>query len=60
MAQAVHGVSATTDVDSYPVRLGSTYHGGKPDEPGKDWYGTVTGLQPPGSLDFHHGSPCVR
>jgi len=45
---------ATTDVAPYPVRLGSRYHDGKPDEPGKDWWGTVTGFQPPGSLDFHH------
>jgi hypothetical protein len=44
----------TTDVDPYPVALGSHYHDGKPDEPGKDWWGTVTGFQPPGSLDFHH------
>jgi hypothetical protein len=22
--------------------------------PGKDWWGTVTGYQPPGSIDFHH------
>jgi uncharacterized protein YndB with AHSA1/START domain len=45
---------ATTDVDPYPVRLGSRYHDGKPEQPGKDWWGTVTGYQPPGSLDFHH------
>ncbi len=44
----------TTDVEPYPVRLGTRYHDGKPDEPGKDWWGTVTGFQPPGSLDFHH------
>jgi hypothetical protein len=44
----------TTDVEPYPVRLGSRYHDGKPDVPGKDWWGTVTGFQPPGSLDFHH------
>jgi hypothetical protein len=44
----------TTDVDPYPVQLGSKYHDGKPDEPGKDWWGTVIGFQPPGSLDFHH------
>ena len=44
----------TTDVEPYPVRLDSRYHDGKPDEPGKDWWGTVTGFQPPGSLDFHH------
>jgi Polyketide cyclase / dehydrase and lipid transport len=46
--------AGTTDVEPYPVRLGSRYHDGKPDEPGKDWWGTVTGFQPPGSLDFHH------
>jgi hypothetical protein len=46
--------SATTDVEPYPVRLGSRYHDGKPDEPGKAWWGTVTGFQPPGSIDFHH------
>jgi hypothetical protein len=44
----------TTDVEPYPVRLGSKYHDGKPAEPGKDWWGTVTGFQPPGSLDFQH------
>jgi hypothetical protein len=44
----------TTDVDPYPVRLGSRYHDGKPGEPGKDWWGTVTGFEPPGALDFHH------
>ena len=44
----------TTDVEPYPVRHGSRYHDGKPGEPGKDWWGTVTGFQPPGSVDFHH------
>jgi hypothetical protein len=44
----------TTDVDPYPVQLGSRYHDGRPDEQGKGWWGTVTGFQPPGSLDFHH------
>jgi hypothetical protein len=44
----------TTDVEPYPVQLGSRYHDGKPGQPGKDWWGTVTGFQPPGSLDFHH------
>jgi hypothetical protein len=44
----------TTDVEPYPVQLGSRYHDGKPGEPGKDWWGTVTGFQPPGSVDFHH------
>jgi hypothetical protein len=44
----------TTDVVPYPVQLGSTYHDGKAAEPGKSWRGTVTGFQPPGSIDFHH------
>lgn len=44
---------STTDVQPYPVQLGSRYHDGKPDQPGKAWWGTVTGFQPPGSLDFH-------
>lgn len=44
----------TTDVEPYPVRHGTRYHDGKPDEPGKDWWGTVTGFQQPGSLDFQH------
>ena len=44
----------TTDVDPYPVRLGSRYHDGKPDGSGRDWWGTVTGYQPPGCLDFQH------
>jgi uncharacterized protein YndB with AHSA1/START domain len=44
----------TTDVEPYPVRYGTRYHDGKPDLPGKDWRGTVTGYQPPGSLDFRH------
>jgi uncharacterized protein YndB with AHSA1/START domain len=46
--------SDTTDVEPYPVRLGSRYHDGRPGQAGKDWWGTVTGFQPPGSLDFHH------
>jgi hypothetical protein len=46
--------AGTTDVGPYPVRLGSRYHDGKPGEPGKDWWGTVTGFQRPGSIDFHH------
>jgi uncharacterized protein YndB with AHSA1/START domain len=45
---------ATTDVEPYPVQLGSRYHDGKPDQPGKDWWGTVIGFQRPGLLDFHH------
>jgi hypothetical protein len=44
----------TTGVDPYPVQLGSRYHDGKPSEPGRSWRGTVTGFQPPGSLDFQH------
>lgn len=44
----------TTDVEPYPIQLGTRYHDGKPGGPGKDWWGTVTGIQPPGSLDFHH------
>jgi len=44
----------TTDVEPYPVEFGSRYRDGKPDEPGKDWWGTVIGFQPPGSVDFHH------
>lgn len=45
---------STTDVMPYPVQLGSRYHDGKPSEPGNSWWGTVTGFQPSGSLDFHH------
>lgn len=44
----------TTDVEPYPVQFGSRYHDGRPGEPGKDWWGTVTGFQRPGSIDFHH------
>jgi hypothetical protein len=54
----------TTAVEPYPVRLGSRYHDGQPrdgqshegqpDQPGKDWWGTVVGFDPPGSIDFHH------
>ena len=46
--------AATTDVEPYPVRFGSRYHDGKPGQSGKDWWGSVTGFQPPGSVDFHH------
>jgi uncharacterized protein YndB with AHSA1/START domain len=46
--------SRTTAVEPYPVELGSRYHDGKPDEEGTDWWGTVTGFRPPGSLDFNH------
>ena len=45
---------ATTDVEPYPVQLGSRYHDGKPDRPGRDWWGSVIGFRPPGSIDFHH------
>jgi uncharacterized protein YndB with AHSA1/START domain len=45
---------STTEVEPYPVGLGSRYQDGQPDRPGKSWWGTVTGFQPPGSLDFHH------
>jgi hypothetical protein len=44
----------TTEVEPYPVRFGTRYHDGRPGEPGKDWWGTVTGYQAPGSLDFRH------
>ena len=44
----------TTDVEPYPVQRGSRYHDGKPDGDGRDWWGTVTGFQPPGALDFQH------
>ena len=44
----------TTDVEPYPVGRGSRYRDGKPGKPGKDWWGTVTGFQPPGSVDFQH------
>jgi uncharacterized protein YndB with AHSA1/START domain len=44
----------TTEVEPYPVQLGSRYVDGKPGETGKNWPGSVTGFQPPGALDFHH------
>jgi hypothetical protein len=46
--------AATTDVEPYPVQLGSRYHDGKPGHAGRDWWGSVTGFQPPGSIDFQH------
>jgi hypothetical protein len=46
--------AGTTDVEPYPVRLGSRYRDGRPGEAGKDWLGSVTGFARPGSLDFHH------
>lgn len=45
---------STTDVEPYPVGLGSRYHDGKPGGRGNSWWGTVIGFQPPGSLDFRH------
>ncbi len=45
---------ATTDVEPYPVRLGSRYRDGKTGDSGRDWWGKVTGFQRPGSLDFNH------
>lgn len=45
---------STTEVEPYPVQLGSRYRDGKPGEHGMSWLGAVTGFQPPGSLDFHH------
>ena len=45
---------STTSVEPYPVQVGSRYHDGKPDDSGRSWWGTVTGLQRPGSIDFHH------
>ena len=44
----------TTEVEPYPVQLGSRYHDGKPEGRGNSWRGEVTGFHPPGSLDFHH------
>jgi hypothetical protein len=43
----------TTEVTPYPVQLGSRYQDGKPAEPGRNWWGSVIGFQPPGSIDFH-------
>jgi uncharacterized protein YndB with AHSA1/START domain len=48
---------STTDVEPYPVQPGTRYRDGKPGEAGRDWQGTVTGFQPPGSLDFHQVIP---
>jgi len=42
----------TTDVEPYPVQRGTRYHDGKPGEGGREWWGTVTGFQRPGSIDF--------
>lgn len=44
----------TTQVEPYPVQLGSRYHDGKPSGPGNSWWGSVIGFQPPGSIDFQH------
>jgi hypothetical protein len=46
--------TSTTDVEPYPVRLGTRYRDGRPGESGKNWRGSVTGFRPPGSIDFHH------
>ncbi len=46
--------AGTTDVEPYPVRLGSRYRDGRPGEAGKEWWGSVVGFRRPGSLDFHH------
>jgi uncharacterized protein YndB with AHSA1/START domain len=51
---ASEAYSHTTAVEPYPVRLGSRYNDGRPDDRGKDWWGTVVGFRPPGSIDFHH------
>jgi hypothetical protein len=45
---------ATTEVEPYPVAVGTRYHDGRPAENGKDWWGTVTGFRAPGSIDFEH------
>jgi len=53
--------AGTTDVEPYPVRSGSRYHDGKPDEPGKDWWGSVVGFQRPGEHARRpHRAHCVR
>jgi hypothetical protein len=46
--------AGTTDVEPYPVRLGSRYRDGRPGEAGKEWLGSVVGFRRPGSIDFHH------
>jgi hypothetical protein len=43
---------ATTEVEPYPVQLGTRYHDGKPTSKGRDWWGTVTVFEPPASLGF--------
>lgn len=50
----------TAEVEPYPVRLGTRYHDGQPDLPGRSWWGAVTGFQPPGSLDFHQTIPAPQ
>jgi hypothetical protein len=45
---------ATTDIEPYPVRLGCRYHDGHPGRSGSEWWGSVAGFAPPGSIDFHH------
>jgi uncharacterized protein YndB with AHSA1/START domain len=46
--------AATTEVEPYPVHLGSRYHDGKPGGEGRGWWGTVTAFARPNALDFHH------
>jgi len=38
--------AGTTDVEPYPVRLGSRYRDGRPGEIGKEWRGSVVGFRP--------------
>jgi hypothetical protein len=54
MAASSQQFGHTTDVQPYPVQLGSRYRDGKPGEAAKEWWGSVTGFQPPGSIDFQH------
>jgi uncharacterized protein YndB with AHSA1/START domain len=48
---------ATTEVEPYPVALGSRYHDGKPDGAGRDWWGTVTAFDSPSALAFEQQIP---
>ncbi len=46
--------AATTEVDPIPSGSGAGTRR-KPGQAGElDWWGTVTGFVPPGSIDFHH------
>jgi hypothetical protein len=47
-------LAETTEVAPYPVGHSSQYHDGKPDQPRKDSWGSVTGFIRPGSIDFRH------